>query len=215
MDLFEKHIESMIFGAKENRDPQELFVFGEQIGDGSEEDHFHLGFTSEKLIKNMVVFNNNGTYHIDCTYKIIKYMYPLIVFGFTDITRKFFPIAFMLTSHETTEDFNHFFENLIDTCKQFNQKLIINYIIIDACPALAKSIKLRLTETKFLMCWFHLKMNVKKHKHLIQEGNYNRTLNQIDVLHKSQCLYSYRVCKNVVLLFWQIKIKCYQLKITF
>ena len=43
-------------------------MFGEQIGDGSDEDHFHLGFTSEKLFKIMVVFNNNRTYHFYILY---------------------------------------------------------------------------------------------------------------------------------------------------
>lgn len=61
--------------------------------------------------------NENDVFHIDCTYKIIKYNYPLIVFGFTDIRRQFFPIVFMQTSHEKKRDFVYFFNNLLKICK--------------------------------------------------------------------------------------------------
>ena len=54
-------------------------MFGEQIGDGSDEDHFHLGFTSEKLFKIMVVFNNNRTYH---------FLYFIFIKGKTSEFRK-------------------------------------------------------------------------------------------------------------------------------
>ncbi|CAF1037438.1 unnamed protein product [Brachionus calyciflorus] len=83
----------------------DLVVFGVKkenglykVGSGSDDDHCHFGLTSKKLIKNLV----DGTiFHIDATYKIVKYCYPVIVFGFTDIARKFHPIAFMITTHET------------------------------------------------------------------------------------------------------------------
>ena len=51
-------------------------------------------------------------FHLDCTYKIIKYNFPLLIFGCTDIRRKFRPIAFAFISHEQEEDFTHFFTNL-------------------------------------------------------------------------------------------------------
>ena len=38
----------------------------------------------------------------------MKYFFPLLVFGITDFDRQFFPIAFMVTSHETEEDFKYF-----------------------------------------------------------------------------------------------------------
>ncbi len=43
-----------------------------------------IGFTSKKLLKLIAKFGNRGCWHIDATYKIIKYCYPLIVIGFTD-----------------------------------------------------------------------------------------------------------------------------------
>ena len=73
----------------------DLMVFGVELGNGSDKSHFHLGFTTLKLILRIVQFKD-GCYHIDATYKIVKYSYPLIVLGFSDASRKFFPVAFMV-----------------------------------------------------------------------------------------------------------------------
>ncbi len=90
----------------------ELFIFGEKFGNGSDSDHFSCGFTTKKLMKNLELINNQDCiYHFDCSYKIIKYRYPLIVFGFTGINRKFFPLAMMFVSHETDADFDHLFKS--------------------------------------------------------------------------------------------------------
>ena len=49
-----------------------------------------------------------GLFHIDGTYKITFENYVLVVFGRTDIVRKFHPIALMLTSHVQTVDYQFF-----------------------------------------------------------------------------------------------------------
>ena len=36
------------------------------------------------------------------------------------------------------------------------------------------------------MCWFHLKLNIKKHKNLIPEEYYNDVLRDINLLHLSR-----------------------------
>ena len=66
--------------------PEETIYFGEELADGSNENHFHLGMTSKKLLQNINCVN---IFHLDCTYKIVRYGFPLIVFGGTDLSRKF------------------------------------------------------------------------------------------------------------------------------
>ena len=88
-------LESIRYDPEKTAD--DLFPFGVQLGNGSDEEHFHLGFTGVKLLERLKTFKNSGSYHIDATYKIVKYCYPLIVFGFTNIKREFFPVAFMFT----------------------------------------------------------------------------------------------------------------------
>jgi hypothetical protein len=68
-----------------------MFCFGERLGTGTDNDHFQLGFTSVLLLMRLVW---SGMFHIDATYKIIKYFYPLIIFGITDLNRSFFSICF-------------------------------------------------------------------------------------------------------------------------
>ena len=68
----------------------ELFTFGVDYGTGTDDDHFNCGLTSIKLLQQMEEINrNNGLFHLDATYKIVKYDYPLNVFGFSDLVHKF------------------------------------------------------------------------------------------------------------------------------
>ena len=100
-------------------------------------------------------------FHIDSTYKIVKYGYPLIVFGTTNMKRKFYPIAFMLTSHEQRIDFDYFWNQLFSVCIILKINIdVIKYICIDADSAMANSIKLNLPDCTIIMCWYHLRANV-------------------------------------------------------
>ena len=180
----------------------ELFVFGDEMGTGADESHFHLGFTSIKLLKSIDEFKNKGCYHIDATYKIVKYSYPLIVLGFTDLQKQFFPICFMFTSHEQEDDYNHFFESFLDICDRHNIKFKPKFIVSDACRALVNAMKNYLPNCKYLMCWFHLKMNVRKHKNLIPNERYQNVLNDINALHNSKCQASYNLLLKMTLQKW-------------
>ena len=64
---------------------RKMFLFGEKVNHSETNSDFYLGFTSEELLRRVTLFNNQGTFHLDATYKIVKYSYPLIVFGFTDL----------------------------------------------------------------------------------------------------------------------------------
>lgn len=100
-------------------------------------------------------------FHIDCTYKIVKYGYPLIVFGTTDLKRKFYPIAYMLTSHEQQKDFDYFWIQLFNVCKTLKINVnLITFICTDADYAMANSLQVNLPESKLIMCYYHLRANV-------------------------------------------------------
>ena len=170
-----------------------MFTFGHSIGIGSENDNFQCGFTSVKLLQRIEQFNNNGVYHLDATYKIIKHCFPLIVFGFSDIARQFYPVAFMITSHEKTTNYKFFFKSLIAACQRIHVVLKPAYICIDACSAMARSINWMFPDCTILMCWFHLKQNLRKHKQKIPAHLYNQTMDDVNSLHKATCSGSYKV----------------------
>ena len=77
-------------------DKDNMTVFGQDLGDTTTSNRFHL-LTSLKLLKLIDEFDNRGFQHVDATYKIIKYCYPLIVLGFTDLNFRFLPVAFLFT----------------------------------------------------------------------------------------------------------------------
>ena len=127
--------------------------------EGDENNHFHLGITSKQLLKNVY---NASTFHFDCTYRIVKYGFPVIVFRFTDLRRKFFPICYFVTSHEQEIDFNFFWTSLFKIANSLDINLveIIDYICIDSCYASANSIEKNLIKSTIIMCWYHLKAKV-------------------------------------------------------
>jgi nitrogenase subunit NifH len=85
----------------------------------------------------------------------------------------------MFTSHEKEVDFVNFFNSFIEVCKIHDIDFIPKYIVIDACKAMYKAIRKMFPNSVILMCWFHLRMNVKKHKSLIPTDKYEEVQNEI------------------------------------
>ena len=56
IDELEKYLEQ--FQQHEGMEENDLFVFGQDLGDGSKNSHLRLGFTSMKLIKLINKFGN-------------------------------------------------------------------------------------------------------------------------------------------------------------
>jgi hypothetical protein len=168
------------------------------IGNGTDKSHFNACFSCLKLLQKL---DNIGQFHVDCTYKIIKYFYPLLVFGITDFNRHFHPIAFMVTSHETELDFKFFFSSLDTIAKELKIQFDIKTIVSDACHAMFNAINAYYKDNlpSILMCWFHLKLNVKKHKKLIPENMYDKVMRVINSMHTCKCKEDFDVIvvKNV------------------
>jgi hypothetical protein len=79
----------------------QLYAFGEKFGDGSDSSHFQLGLTSKTMMSRVEL---NGMFLVDANYKIVKYNFPLIILGITDMERRFHPICYMFSSHEQEVD---------------------------------------------------------------------------------------------------------------
>ena len=171
-----------------------MFCFGEKLGTGEDNDHFQLGFTSLTLLMRTLW---TGMFHIDATYKIIKYFYPLMIFGITDLNHSFFPIAFMVSSHETADDYLHFFKSLNKIVRRLVPNTNISFdfkpshIVTDAAKAMAKAIKRTYPSCVLIMCWFHLKYNLRKHKSMLPNKAYLIVCKQINKLHECTCAGTY------------------------
>ena len=94
---------------------------------------------------------NTGQFHVDCTYKIIKYFYPLLVFGITDYGRYFYTIAFIVTSHETDSGFKHFFQTLNSVSNELGIKFALKTVVSDACQAMFDALNSVYPDTSYMV----------------------------------------------------------------
>ena len=70
--------------------------------------------------------------------------------------------------------------------------------MIDASHAIANTVKRLFPECKILMCWFHLKLNIRKHKKKIPNQLYRKTMDDLNQLHGCACEGSYKVNKLLI-----------------
>jgi hypothetical protein len=157
IDGVEQYVNQLNEKMLDSLNPEEPIFFGEEFGSGNDDSHFHLGITSKALLDNI---HKSEIFHLDATYKIIKYGFPLIVFGVTDIRRQFHLIAFMITSHETQIDFAHFLKHLADLCERLDICLNPKYLVQDADQAMSNAVKSIFNDCTIIMCYFHVKSNV-------------------------------------------------------
>ena len=82
----------------------EAIEYGSTVRTGTTLNHLFIFLTSLTMIMMMTIIDL--PHHIDCTYKLCERGFPLLVFGISDISGQFFPIAFTILSHEQEDDFS-------------------------------------------------------------------------------------------------------------
>jgi hypothetical protein len=85
LDDFKEYVKTLKYQEGVTAD-HEMFVFGANLGTGNDGDHFQIGLTIKTMLSRVEL---NGMFHLDATYQIVKYNFPLIIFGVTDITRNY------------------------------------------------------------------------------------------------------------------------------
>ena len=89
------------------------------LGTGADDDHFRVCMSSISLLTQCNIVQFYGAmYHIDGTYKILFENFLLVCFIRTVLHRQIHLIAFMLTSHETPDDYEFFYLSLYEICKE-------------------------------------------------------------------------------------------------
>ena len=76
-----------------------------------------------------------GIHHIDGTYKITCFGYPLLVYGVSDHSGHLHPVCFAIVSGESKEDFKHFYKGLIDLSVELKLSYMPEFIMQDAQSA--------------------------------------------------------------------------------
>lgn len=171
---------------------EDAFLFSFQVSatgqvrigrSSTDNDPVRICVTSKRLMQKSN--SSVSLYHIDATYKLINTRNPLVVFGRTDIAHQFYPVSFIIASHEQTEDYIHFYQSMIQLCKQLNMPFLPPFIMQDACDAEHNAVaQVFNNQTVVLMCWFHVNLNVRKHIHLIPTQYSDQVKTDIRKLHK-------------------------------
>ena len=69
-------------------------------------------------------------------------------------------------------------KSIIETCTQNDIVFDPQFMVWDAARDIVNLIKKAFPNCQYLMCWFHLKINVRKRKNLIAAVKYRRVLNE-------------------------------------
>ena len=160
------------------------------IGVGSDLDPFVAGFTSKILLEKLKQFQNiknEAMLHVDCTYKITKEAYPLLVVGVSDISRLFHLLGVFFVSQTTEIIIKYYIDSLFDAVN-LNFTCLADwkpsFTMTDSDPALINALRSRFGEsTKYLNCYFHLKKNVRDYVRSECMEHYSTTMKDIDALH--------------------------------
>ena len=88
-------------------------------------DSFILCFSSQKLLRNVIEQSNSQLLpkiiFADCTYKLVKLGFGLMVCGTQNISHNFKPIAFALSLHEDSTSYQFFFNSIAKGLKNLFQ----------------------------------------------------------------------------------------------
>ena len=153
------------------------------VGDGNPNNHLSIMMTSKALIKRV---EETGVFHVDCTYKLIKNGFPVLIFGISDIKGQFHPIAYNITSHEDENDFANFFNGLKDLVGSLGLAFNPRFFMQDTCDASYNATKKCFPNVEILMCYFHVCENIRKHKNLLPADLYEEMMTNIGVIHMSK-----------------------------
>ena len=82
------------------------FSYNSEKGTGINAYHIYVLLTSKNFLTTAT--NKEAIYHVDCTYRIIANRLPVLIFGRSDFSGQFFPMAVCIMSHETKVDFIRF-----------------------------------------------------------------------------------------------------------
>ncbi len=99
---------------------------------------------------------------------MVKNHFPVIVLGITDITGKFHPIAFCITSNEDTHTFSEFYSGLLKLAEEMGIEFDPDFIMQDNWDASFAGASNAGLKSTIIMCYFHVIYNIKKHyKHTL------------------------------------------------
>jgi hypothetical protein len=72
---------------------------------------------------------------------VVVNRFPVCIFGQSDVSGQFFPMACAIMSHECIEDFERFFRTFVELCEKMGLDFDPKFIMQDACDASYRAIQ--------------------------------------------------------------------------
>lgn len=139
----------------------EAFILASECSSISDELHFKFCYSTANLLKKFIGLK---TICIDATYKLNWNGFPLIVFGTVDRGKKFHPLLYACTSHETSEDYSFVFETVKNCLEVFYEASFEPTTLIADGAISIRNAFYGVFESANLdiMCFAHVIRNIRK-----------------------------------------------------
>ena len=161
------------------------------VGNGSDDNPFFLGFSSVQMMSNLKRASNY-LLHVDATYKVNTCGYPVIVFGVSDLARHFYPVALFISSQTNQIMMERALQAMLDQFETVTGEVAsIGVVMGDADDAQWNALNAVITRHqrepwRFIMCFFHVMMNVKKRVSSLSKQSKRLIYTRIYRLHYSR-----------------------------
>uniref|UniRef100_A0A915CLM3 Glucosamine 6-phosphate N-acetyltransferase n=1 Tax=Ditylenchus dipsaci TaxID=166011 RepID=A0A915CLM3_9BILA len=124
---------------------------------------------------------------VDGTYKIMTLNYPLLVCGFSDADKRFFPTGAAISSHEGKWSYGQFTHAISrwDPVRLYEPKLLI----ADGAPPITSACREEFPSARIGMCWFHVRQNLENElpKAKIYEDSRDEVTEDVKLLARATC----------------------------
>lgn len=143
------------------QDDNQVFVIASECSSLEAAMSFRFMLSTPEMLRRA---RNFETVCIDATYKLNYHGFPLIVFGTVDRLKRFHPVAYACTTHETTADYEFVFSAFRDAIEVFyEQKFEPKTLIADGADAIRNGFYNSFDSAEMdIMCFAHVIRNIRK-----------------------------------------------------
>lgn len=140
------------------------FVLGIKHSDiGADETKLQFVVSTRRLLETAKRFQILAC---DATYKTNAHGYPLMILGGLDANQKLHVLAYCVSTHERTENYQFLFECVASSIwQEHQQEFSPRVLVADGAIAIANGFREAFpnSHTRIVMCYFHVKYAIKKH----------------------------------------------------
>lgn len=179
----------------------EAFVLSHEITTRGKQKGFHFCITTPNLLEKL---SQMTTICIDATYKLNWLGFPLILLGTVDRLKKFHPLLYACSSHETTEDYEFVFQSAKNGAATYFDQFEPKILIADGADQILNAFNKVFEDSAELviMCFAHVIRNVRK-RPFASKNSKQLIVDDIRKLQLSQNRTEFEMCSKLFIEKWK------------